>query len=101
MNPQKTLLDFVLDPVESDRVAAVADLLAQAENQTRRAALLLAGVESANKENCHLARDLALAQGAIQELSVWLTAHWHAIYSHIEPAPIVAEEPPEESRVIH
>ncbi len=102
MEEQRTLLDLVLDPVESDRVTAVADLIAHTENKLRRASLIMAGVERENKD-AGIARDLAIAQVELGELSAWLTAHWYPLYLHIHPSQVnpAPEAKNEEAKVLH
>ena len=107
MTTTKTLLDFVLDPVEFERVSVVADLIAHAENKLRRAALILAGIEGEAKGQLGIARDLTIAQLELSELSAWLTAHWYPLHYHLhpsqsEPQAVPSEiGPEEEKRTVH
>lgn len=83
MDEQRSLLDLILDPVESDRVKAVLDLLAQTENYTRAIGLVMGGL--AAQANDADARLIFAAQRHADEISSWLHGHCQTLCSYGQP----------------
>lgn len=91
MDDPKTILDLVLDPVESDRVKAILDLLAQTENYTRAVSLVLGGL--AAQANDADARLIFAAQRHADEISNWLGGHCMTLATYGQQAePAMTQE---------
>jgi hypothetical protein len=104
MSAPKTLLDCLLDPVESERVSAIAQLLYQADSYTRALSLMLGGM--AAKSDPVTARDLYSIQQSAENICDWLSAHWIPLYEHSTPTasgefPAMIEETAPADSTIH
>ncbi len=95
MEKQKSLLDLVLDPVEADRVASIAEVLYRADMYVRALSLMCGGV--ATKADPTTARDLYAVQQSAENVSDWLSPLWIELYDHSKPAPAQAEDRPIDS----
>jgi len=90
MEQPKSLLDLVLDPVEGDRVLAVAQLLYQADSHVRALSLMLGGL--AAKAEPATARDLYAIQQSAESVCDWLSANWIPLYDHSTQTPAQSEQ---------
>jgi len=101
MEQQRTLLDYLKNGDEAERIAVVRDFVFKIETYWRTMALMFSGL--AAKAEGDAARDLWAAQVSAEEVGQWLDWHWQqlAIEQPIEMLQHPSTETTAEEQTFH